>query len=89
MSDWAQEWGDHVRKNARRFRIGTTAEHQLGDISRPEGDYFYYRAKDEKTYVGEWLTGFGFIRVKFPAETTRELTPDELQWLIDHPVSIA
>lgn len=89
MSEYAKGWEDHVRKNARRFRYGTEAHHQLGDISRDVEDIFYYRAKDDANYYGEWLTGFGFIRVRFPAETTRALTDDEIEWLATHPVVFA
>lgn len=79
-------WSDHVRANARRYRMGTEAHHQLGDISRDEPSIFYYSAKDEDNYYGAWVTGFGFIKVRFPAATTRALTDDELEWLAEHPV---
>ena len=86
--DRATKWEAHVRENAHRFRMGTEAHHKLGDISRDKPDLFYYKAKDEANYYGHWLTGFGFINVRFPADTTRPLTDDELEWLVEHPVVI-
>lgn len=87
MSD--TKWAEHVRANARRYRWGTEAHHKLGDISREGGDFFYYSAKGNTDYYGRWLTGFGFINVRFPADTTRPLTEDELAWLAEHPVVMA
>jgi hypothetical protein len=31
------------------------------------------------TYIGMWVTGFGFFDVRFPKETTRELTKEEIK----------
>jgi len=28
-------------------------------------------------YIGNWVTGFGYINVRFPRATTRDLTPAE------------
>lgn len=71
-----------------RILMGTEADHQLGDISRDEPDYFYAVREDKKNYYGSWLTGFGFINVRFPKATSRPMTDDEAQWLDAHPVEI-
>ena len=79
-------WEQWVRANAANLRMGTVAHHRLGDISRDEPDVFIARETWPEDYVGEWLTGFGFVNVRFPKATSRELTADELDWLAAHPV---
>jgi hypothetical protein len=64
-----------------RYIWATTAEHSLGDISRDEGDIAMVTHADETHHVGHWLTGFGFINVRFPKATSRELSWVELDWL--------
>jgi hypothetical protein len=61
----------------RRYMMATTAIHKLGDISRDEPDLCSIYDEDDTTFIGMWVTGFGFFDVRFPKETTRELTPDE------------
>lgn len=56
-----------------KYMIGTTAIHMLGDVSRPEGDLCIIRNEDHENYIGCWVTGFGFVEVKFPKNSTREL----------------
>lgn len=66
-----------------RYMIGTTATHVMGDLSR-SGETIdsmcLLRRYDPGAheYIGEWETGFGFIDVRFPADTVRELTENEL-----------
>ncbi len=60
-----------------RYMIGTTAIHKLGDISRPAGDLCIVFSRYDKNFIGQWVTGFGFIKVKFPVATTRNLTAKE------------
>jgi len=60
-----------------KYMIGTTAIHKMGDISREEGDLCYIHEIGKDYYVGNWVTGYGFIRVLFPKETTRGLTQEE------------
>jgi hypothetical protein len=83
------DWTSWVRDNADKFRMGTTAHHKLGDISRTEPDVFIVREEWPEDYMGEWLTGFGFINVRFPKATSRPLTVVELDWLATHPVILA
>jgi hypothetical protein len=59
--------------------IATKALHKLGDISREEGDLAIIYKEDENNYIGNWVTGFGFIDVKFPKDTTRDLTENEIE----------
>lgn len=59
------------------YMMATQAIHKLGDISSDEPDLCVIHSEDEENYVGNWVTGFGFINVKFPKNTTRELTEEE------------
>jgi hypothetical protein len=62
-----------------RYMIGTKAMHLLGDLSEPDGALCILHEYDAATreYIGEWSEGFGFINVRFPADTLRELTAEE------------
>ena len=62
-----------------KYMIGTKATHLMGDISREEPDLCYITEQDDNNYIGHWVTGFGFINVKFPKATTRELTDEEIE----------
>lgn len=59
------------------YAIGTTAIHNLGDLSREESDLCYLDREIDDYYIGNWVTGYGFFDVKFPKETVRELTEEE------------
>jgi hypothetical protein len=72
-------WDDAV--DSGNIKRGTTAIHQLGDISRENGDYFYADKKVDDNWIGAWLTGFGFMNVKFPVDTVSELTDEQKQEL--------
>ena len=63
----------------KKYMMATKAIHQMGDISRDEEDLCVVFAEDKENYIGNWVTGFGFIEVKFPKETTRELTNEEVK----------
>jgi hypothetical protein len=58
--------------------MATKALHKLGDISRDEPDLCWVNKETKYHFIGHWETGFGMINVKFPKETTRELTKDEV-----------
>lgn len=62
-----------------KYFMGTKAFHQLGDISRDNFDLFLAIGETEKYWVGNWITGFGLINVLFPKETSRNLTPQEIE----------
>jgi len=75
-----------------KYMMATKAIHKLGDISSDEPDICYVHEETENDYIGAWVTGYGFINVKFPKDTTRELTPEEINkyneqnyQLSDHP----
>lgn len=61
------------------YMMATKAYHYMGDISREEPDLCYIYKETEDYYVGNWITGYGFINVLLPKETTRELTPEEIE----------
>jgi hypothetical protein len=77
-----------VQNDYRRVMWATEAHHLMGDISRREGDFaMVYVENIEKgelkivhdpeygpCWVGNWITGLGFIEVRFPVATTRDLT---------------
>jgi hypothetical protein len=60
-----------------RYMMATTAIHKMGDISRDEPDLCIVRREDGDDYIGEWVTGFGYVKVRFPKATTRDLTEQE------------
>lgn len=60
--------------------MATKAFHQLGEISSKEPDICVVLKEDGDNYIGNWVYGLGFIDVKFPKATTRELTEQEKQY---------
>lgn len=62
-----------------KYMMATKAIHKLGDISRDEEDLCLIHSENKESYIGSWVTGYGFIEVKFPKETTRDLTQDEIE----------
>jgi hypothetical protein len=74
--------------NTDNIRVGTVAYHKLGDIGRDE-DFFAVTGEDADNYYGNWLTGLGFVNVRFPKATTRELTDAERTMLAGQSVVIA
>lgn len=83
--NYSDQWRSHV-ESADNIKWGTEAHHKLGDISRDDGDFLYVEREDDDDYIGHWMTGYGFIEVRFPKATTRDITPDERRWLADRPV---
>lgn len=59
------------------YMMATKAYHQLGEVSRDEPDICYVTKFQSGHYYGSWISGYGFVNVKFPLETTRELTEIE------------
>lgn len=74
--------------------IATKAIHKLGDISRPlcpeelMENLCYISGEDDENYIGSWVLGFGFFNVKFPKETTRKLTQEEIDFFNTQSVRI-
>mgnify|MGYP001584264236 CR=1 FL=1 len=74
----AEEWNASIRRLFRgEMMVATTAYHLLGDVSRQTPTVCYVYGETDRDWVGNWLDGLGFKRVKFPKQTTRQLTPDE------------
>lgn len=68
-----------MKKIIPKYMMATTAIHKLGDISRDNPDLCRVNKEDDKNYYGAWIEGYGFINVKFPKKTTRDLTKDEIE----------
>ena len=62
-----------------KYMMATKAIHMLGDISSNVPDLCIVDEETETDFIGNWVTGLGFINVKFPKETTRELTKEEIE----------
>lgn len=62
-----------------KYMMATVATHKTGDISRNIPDLCVIGESDDENYIGNWVTGFGFVDVKFPKATTRELTVEEVE----------
>ena len=62
-----------------KYMMATKATHKLGDISNNSPDLCFITGEDKNNYIGHWVTGFGFINVRFPRATTRKLTPKEIE----------
>ena len=81
-----------MSKKVKKYMMATTAMHKLGNISRDEPHLCYIEKETDTNYIGSWVTGYGFFDVKFPKETTRDLTQEEVDrynktyiQLSDHP----
>jgi len=80
-----------------KIKVGSTALHALGDISR-EGipdDMLEFKlihvddeSEDGEHWVGNWVAGLGFVNVHFPKDTVRELTPAEAESLAGKEVHL-
>lgn len=65
---------------ADRFMMATHAFHSFaGDISRDHHALAVITDEDEQDFIGQWVEGAGFIEVRFPKGTTRELTAEEIE----------
>lgn len=56
---------------------GSPAIHKLGDIGREVDDIFVVHEERDDTLIGNWLEGFGFVRVEVDRAHTRKLTHAE------------
>lgn len=65
--------------NPRVYMMASKAYHCLGDISRSKEDLCIIYKQTHEYYIGNWVTGYGFIDVLFPKETTRPLTSEEIE----------
>ena len=71
-----------------KHMMGTVALHQLGDISSDEPDICVIYGDDGDYWVGQWIYGYGFFNVRYPKETTRELTEEEYNKYNDRGLAI-
>ena len=72
-----------------KYMMATKANHQMGDISRKTPDICVIFDEDKDNYIGNWVTGYGFVGVKFPKSTTRELTPAEIEEYHGIPIEMS
>ncbi len=72
-----------------RYMMATKAMHRLGDISRDEPDICIIESEQDDHFVGQWVTGLGFVNVRFPKDTTRELTEQEVEHYQGKAYSVA
>ena len=68
-----------MKGKIKKHMMATTAIHKSGDISRPKPDLCIVFEEDDGNYYGNWCEGYGFINVRFPKETTRTLTEEEVK----------
>lgn len=68
-----------MKKIKPKYMIATKAFHQLGNISSNIPDLCVVNGEDDENYYGFWVTGFGFYDVRFPKETTKNLTEEEVE----------
>ncbi len=69
--------------------MATIAFSKVGDdISRKEPDLCTINKEDDDNYYGMWITGIGFFDVKFPKETTTELTEEEKERFTGKTIAI-
>jgi hypothetical protein len=68
--------------------LATKAEHKLGDISRDQPYLAWATSEDDENYIGFWdYRVVGFLDVKFPKSTSREITPEEADVIARHFVN--
>ncbi len=60
-----------------KYMMATKATHKMGDISSDEPDLCIVFEENEDNYIGQWVTGFGFV-VEFPKTTTKELSKEDI-----------
>jgi hypothetical protein len=70
-------YSEHTEFFKTKKMLATKAYHKLGDISREKPSLCIVNEADEDNYYGQWESGFGFINVRFPKETTKEIECQE------------
>lgn len=83
-ADWDR--GFKPIKGGGKIRMGTTAHHLLGDISREQAEICVLTEESETHYMGFWLEGFAMMGTKFPKDSVRELTEEEKTFYHDRPL---
>lgn len=62
------------------YMMGTRAIAGRNDISRDAPDLCVIYGKKRGYYIGNWVTGLGFVGVRFPIATTRRLASAERRY---------
>lgn len=62
------------------YKMATKASHLTGDIGEKIPDICSVYKEDEENFYGSWVFGGCFVDVKFPKATTRDLTPEEVEY---------
>jgi len=70
------------------YKLATKAFHGLGDISNDTPDICHVYKEDEENFYGAWVYGIGFIDVRFPKATTRDLNPEEIEYYHGKNISL-
>lgn len=70
--------GDISRFETGEFNLNedTLVEHGVSELSEHVCEIWEETQDD---WIGNWITGMGFVKVKFPKETTRALIPEEIE----------
>ena len=58
------------------------------DISSDTPDLAFIERQEGDNYIGYWIFGLGFSEVRFPVETTRHLTQEEIEKYNNTPVGM-
>ncbi len=61
------------------YLMAKEAHHKLGEISRDEWDLAIVFQEDLESFYGNWVFGFGFIEVRFPKNSVKQLNKKELK----------
>lgn len=61
------------------YIMATTAYHKTGNISRDKPDLAIVFSEDDDNLYGNWMFGYGFINVKFPKNTVKKLTENDIK----------
>lgn len=73
------ELSKRVKLPEKIYMMGEEAYHLMGDISSDYPEIFVAWEETDDYFIGNWITGFGFINVLFPKKTSRRLTEVEIE----------
>ena len=62
--------------------IATKAVTEKEDVSSETPDLCHVYEEHDDYYLGEWFSARGFLKTKFPKETTRKLTQEEIDKIV-------
>ena len=70
------------------LKANCDAIHKLGNIKRKMDDLIIIRDETETHFIGNFITGYGFIDVEYKKVDVRELTQEEKQKTLKMQVGI-